>query len=82
VADTGIGIDAKDLEQIFEPFKQVDAGKAREFEGTGLGLSICRKLVDAMGGTIEAKSLPGEGSEFSFRLPVDEGGDSNENIDN
>ncbi len=82
VADTGIGIDAKDLEHIFEPFKQVDSGKSREFEGTGLGLSICRKLVEAMGGTIEAMSRPGEGSEFSFRLPVDEGGDSNENIDN
>lgn len=73
VTDTGIGIRAEDLDHIFEPFKQVDMGKSREYEGTGLGLSICRKLVENMGGTIEARSQPGVGSEFTFRLPVSGG---------
>jgi len=55
---------------VFEPFRQVDTGKSREYEGTGLGLSICKRLVESMGGSIEARSEPGVGSEFTFRLPV------------
>lgn len=70
VTDTGIGISPRDLEQVFEPFRQVDTGKSREYEGTGLGLSICKRLVESMGGSIEARSEPGVGSEFTFRLPV------------
>ncbi|HPJ47523.1 MAG TPA: ATP-binding protein [Synergistales bacterium] len=70
VAGTGIGIEAKDLEQIFEPFKQLDTGKTRQYEGTGLGLSISRKLAEAMGGSLGAESRPGEGSIFTLRLPL------------
>ncbi len=73
VADTGIGIESKDLEHIFEPFKQLDTGKTRQYEGTGLGLSISRKLAKAMGGSLEATSRIGEGSVFTLRIPLDRG---------
>ncbi len=70
VCDTGIGITAEGLERIFEPFVQVDNTTSRQHGGTGLGLSISRKLVEAMGGTLTARSTPGEGSEFCVRLPL------------
>jgi PAS domain S-box-containing protein len=69
VCDTGIGIRAEDLSALFQPFRQLDAGLARNHEGTGLGLVICRRLADLMGGTIVAQSIWGGGSEFSFTLP-------------
>jgi signal transduction histidine kinase len=52
VADTGIGILAKDLDRIFETFEQVDSSAGREYKGTGLGLSLTRKLVELHGGRI------------------------------
>ena len=70
VADTGIGIAATDLVQLFQPFHQVDSGLTREHDGTGLGLAICRRLTTLMGGTIEVHSTPGHGSEFVVVLPV------------
>lgn len=82
VRDTGIGISADDIRDIFEPFKQVDTGKSREYEGTGLGLSICKKMAEAMGGSIEVQSGLGSGSEFIFRLPVNGGDDEDEDPDN
>ncbi|NNJ76723.1 MAG: response regulator [Anderseniella sp.] len=69
VSDTGIGIDEDKLTSVFDEFTQADASTTRQFGGTGLGLNICRKLVDAMGGTIRVESKLGEGSRFIVTLP-------------
>ncbi len=72
VADTGIGIPHDKAETIFEPFTQVDDSASRGFGGTGLGLYICRNLVDLMGGSIRyEQATEGNGSLFSFRLPIE-----------
>ncbi len=68
VADTGIGIEPAQLTGIFEPFARTSGAQAHA-EGTGLGLSICRRLVELMGGRIEARSALGEGSVFAVWLP-------------
>jgi PAS domain S-box-containing protein len=70
VTDTGIGIKQEDMEKIFQPFRQIDSGLTRQHDGTGLGLTICRHLADLMGGAISAKSTWGEGSVFTFVLPL------------
>ncbi|MGD2148603.1 MAG: response regulator, partial [Anaerolineae bacterium] len=75
VADTGIGIDQKEKERIFEPFTQTDASTTREHGGTGLGLTISRSFVDLHGGRIWVESEPDEGSTFYVALPI-EGPDS------
>jgi signal transduction histidine kinase len=68
VVDTGRGIPADKLEQIFDPFVRVDTGFARQTEGTGLGLSISRDLARGMGGELTASSVQGEGSTFRLAL--------------
>jgi PAS domain S-box-containing protein len=70
VTDTGIGIKPEDMEKIFQPFRQIDSGLTRQHDGTGLGLTICRRLADLLGGEISAKSTWGEGSVFTFVLPL------------
>ena len=72
VTDTGIGIRPEDVGKLFQPFRQIDTGVARRHEGTGLGLAICDRLVQMMGGTIGVESRWGEGSTFTFTLPVGE----------
>lgn len=66
VKDTGIGIPSHKLEEIFEPFRQLDDSKRRAHGGTGLGLAICRQIARLMEGKVWAKSKVGEGSSFFF----------------
>jgi PAS domain S-box-containing protein len=70
VTDTGIGIREDDLELLFQPFRQLDSGLARQHEGTGLGLAICRRLAGLLGGEITATSRWEEGSVFTVTLPL------------
>ena len=70
IRDTGIGMDAQALDQLFKPFGQADISITRKYGGTGLGLLISKELVHAMGGSIEVKSRQGTGSCFRFSLPA------------
>ncbi|MGB8338355.1 MAG: response regulator [Burkholderiales bacterium] len=72
VSDTGIGIADEMQANIFSAFDQADTSHAREFEGLGLGLTLASRLVHAMGGKIELKSVLDEGSTFSFAITLDE----------
>jgi signal transduction histidine kinase len=72
VADTGEGIPAKDLPNIFERFYRVDKSRTRATGGSGLGLTIAKRLVEAHGGKIEVQSEVGKGSLFSFTIPISE----------
>ena len=70
VRDTGIGIAPEVQESIFSAFAQADTSTTRRFGGTGLGLTICRQLVSLMGGSLHLQSRQGQGSEFSFTVPL------------
>ena len=68
VVDTGIGIPSSRLQDIFEPFHQLDSSSTRQYNGTGLGLSLVRQIVEAHGSMLEVQSIEGRGSTFKFPL--------------
>ena len=70
VADTGIGISPNDLERIFQEFSQVENPLQRRAQGTGLGLPLSRKLAEFLGGSLDVRSTPGEGSVFTATIPM------------
>jgi signal transduction histidine kinase len=69
VRDTGIGIPAHAMNELFQDFHQLEAGDGRRYEGTGVGLALSRRLARALGGEIEARSHEGQGSTFTLVLP-------------
>ena len=71
VADTGIGMSREYVKHIFEPFTQGYEDARTSYKGTGLGMAICKRIMDYMQGTIEVKTEPGEGSEFTVKFPLD-----------
>ncbi|WP_020591422.1 hybrid sensor histidine kinase/response regulator [Kiloniella laminariae] len=70
VTDQGIGIPKEKVTALFQPFEQIDGGRTRKYGGTGLGLSICKRLAEAMGGTVGCDSEEGKGSSFWLRLEL------------
>jgi signal transduction histidine kinase/DNA-binding response OmpR family regulator len=70
VADKGIGISSSDLGRLFRPFSRVRTARTAEIEGSGLGLYICDRIIRGHGGRLWVESRPGEGSVFSFSLPL------------
>ncbi len=83
VRDSGIGIRDEDMGKLFQPFQQLDTGISRKYEGTGLGLSVCKRILDMLGGDIRVKSQFGQGSTFTFTVPLnsEEKNDEKENPD-
>lgn len=71
VRDTGIGIFPDKLSRLFQAFSQVDSSTTRKYGGTGLGLVISQRLVELMGGTISAESIPDKGTSFRFYISAD-----------
>ncbi|MFZ6673505.1 response regulator [Undibacterium sp. Xuan67W] len=74
IKDTGIGMDDRQISQLFIPFSQADASITRKFGGTGLGLTIVQRIVQLMGGKIKVRSQLGKGSEFQLIIPMKLGG--------
>jgi PAS domain S-box-containing protein len=68
IRDTGIGIPADRIDQLFQPFTQADASTTRKYGGTGLGLAIVKRLTEMMGGKVSLTSIEGQGSTFSFSM--------------
>ena len=76
VIDTGIGIDSKNINNVFEKFMQEDESTTRKYEGTGLGLAISKKLIEMMAGELKVESTKGRGSRFYFTISL-----TNTNLD-
>jgi signal transduction histidine kinase len=68
VEDNGIGFEPKHAVKIFQVFQRLHS--RQEYQGSGIGLAVCKKIVDRHGGTIEARSAPGEGATFVVSLPL------------
>jgi signal transduction histidine kinase len=69
IQDTGIGIDKKDQERIFEPFMRLMTTQSSKYPGSGLGLSNVKSMLEALGGKITLESVLGEGSAFTIKIP-------------
>jgi signal transduction histidine kinase/CheY-like chemotaxis protein/HPt (histidine-containing phosphotransfer) domain-containing protein len=82
ITDTGIGISEEAQKRIFTPYSQADVSISRNFGGTGLGLAICKRLVEAMGSSIQIHSQTGHGTTFYFILSLDHGVAQEEGADN
>ncbi len=74
VEDTGLGISPEALDRLFQLFTQADSTIHQKYGGTGLGLAVSQRLAEAMGGAISVVSVPGKGSTFTFRLPLEASG--------
>jgi len=70
VSDTGMGIPAEAIEQLFQPFYQVESGANRSYGGTGLGLAICKQIIEEMGGHITVRSVIGVGTTFEITVDM------------
>jgi len=70
VRDTGVGIKPEEIETIWEDFRQLDQSRTRSVGGTGLGLSITRRLTQQLGGHVSVRSVFGDGTTFTVRLPL------------
>jgi signal transduction histidine kinase len=70
VADTGIGISAEQLSEIFEPYHQLDGSSTRRYGGVGLGLALVKKIIEAHGSRVDINSEAGKGTLIKFKLPV------------
>jgi len=72
VSDTGIGIPKECIQEIFEPFHQLDGSMTRRYSGTGIGLALVQRILEAHNSHIKVSSSPGKGSIFMFSIPVDQ----------
>lgn len=70
VVDTGIGFSQTDVDKLFEPFTQLHTSADRQFGGSGIGLAICRRIIEAMGGSLSAEGAPGVGASFTVLLSL------------
>ncbi len=70
VEDNGVGFDPGQINEIYEPFHQLDGSSKRKYGGTGIGLALVSRILDAHGSSISASSQPGKGSRFEFHLPI------------
>lgn len=71
IEDSGIGIEPEALTYIWEPFYRADKSRSRDTGGYGLGLSLCKTIIQAHGGTIDVRSIPGKGTTVSLALPAE-----------
>jgi signal transduction histidine kinase len=70
VTDTGIGIELRDIDKIFNQFSRLDNAMSQQVGGTGIGLYLAKNLVELHGGAIQVESVPGKGSTFTITLPI------------